>query len=176
MVILCEQVRTASCPRLRGFLQLLRNGQQSELDFERLCRRLDNPSSKATSANRLRAITLLNQDRWDLNMAAGVKWARAHGKHISTFVAKLHNEAGRQLQAEDLYDVLRYGDNSQLPTPGLLFSTRDAGSRNAKPVHWLKGCQRGPPSWPLISFPIPQLARLPSPAMQRFTRGLQRVF
>jgi hypothetical protein len=121
VVILREQVRTARCPRLRGFLQRLRNGEQSELDFERLCRRLYNPSSQATFANGLRAITPLNQDRWDLNMAAVVQWARAHGKHISIFVAKHRTEAGRQLQAEDLYNVLRYGDDSQLPTPGLFF-------------------------------------------------------
>lgn len=54
-------------------------------------------------------------------MAAVVQCARAHGKHISIFIAKHHTEAGRQLQAEDMYDVLRYGDDSQLPTLGLFF-------------------------------------------------------
>jgi hypothetical protein len=33
VVILREQVRAAGCPRLRGFLQRLRNGEQTELDF-----------------------------------------------------------------------------------------------------------------------------------------------
>ncbi|EAQ88761.1 hypothetical protein CHGG_05380 [Chaetomium globosum CBS 148.51] len=69
----------------------------------------------------LRAITPLNQDRWDLNMAAVVRWARAHGKHISIFVAKHDTESGKRLSAGDLCHVLRYGDDSQLPTPGLFF-------------------------------------------------------
>ncbi len=88
VVILREQVRAAGCPRLRGFLRRLRNGQQTELDFRRLCRRLYSPSSQPSFADGLRAITPLNQDRWDLNMAAVVQWARARGKHISIFVAK----------------------------------------------------------------------------------------
>jgi hypothetical protein len=40
VVILREQVRAAGCQRLRGFLQRLRNGEQTELDFQRLCHRL----------------------------------------------------------------------------------------------------------------------------------------
>jgi hypothetical protein len=70
VVILREQVRAAGCPRLRGFLRRLRNGEQTELDFHRLRRRLYGPSSQPSFVNGLRAITPLNQDRWDLNMAA----------------------------------------------------------------------------------------------------------
>jgi hypothetical protein len=54
-------------------------------------------------------------------MAAVVQWARAHGKHISIFVAKHDTEPGKRLRVEELRDVLRYGDDSQLPTPGLFF-------------------------------------------------------
>jgi hypothetical protein len=54
-------------------------------------------------------------------MAAVVQWARAHGKHISIFAAKHGTESGRRLGVEELRDVLRYGDDSQLPTPGLFF-------------------------------------------------------
>jgi hypothetical protein len=121
VVILREQVRAAGCPRLRGFLQRLRNGEQTELDFQRLCRRLYTPSSRSTFVDGLRAITPLNQDRWDLNMAAVLQWARAHGKHISIFIAKHHTEAGKRLRVEELRHVLRCGDDSQLPTPGLFF-------------------------------------------------------
>jgi hypothetical protein len=121
VVILREQVRAAGCPRLRGFLRRLRNGEQTELDFQRLCRRLYAASSKPSFVDGLRAITPLNQDRWDLNMAAVVQWARAHGKHISIFVAKHDTESGKRLGVEELRDVLRYGDDSQLPTPGLFF-------------------------------------------------------
>jgi hypothetical protein len=120
-VILREQVRAAGCPRLRGFLHRLRNGEQTELDFERLCRRLYTPSSRTSFVDGLRAITPLNLDRWDLNMAAVVQWARAHGKHISIFVAKHETEAGKRLSVEEVRDVLRHGDDSQLPTPGLFF-------------------------------------------------------
>jgi hypothetical protein len=119
VVILREQVRAAGCPRLRGFLRRLRNGQQTELDFQRLRHRVYSPSSQPSFADGLRAITPLNQDRWDLNMAAVVQWARAHGKHISIFVAKHDTEAGKKLGIEELSNVLRYGDDSQLPTPGL---------------------------------------------------------
>ena len=52
-------------------------------------------------------------------MAAVVQWARARGRHISVFAARHDTEAGRRLSAEQLGDVLRYGDDSQLPTPGL---------------------------------------------------------
>jgi hypothetical protein len=121
VVILREQVRAAGCPRLRGFLRRLRNGEQTEQDFERLCHRVYTPSSRTSFVDGLRAITPLNLDRWDLNMAAVVQWARAHGKHISIFVAKHDTESGRRLGAEELRDVLRYGDDSQLPTPGLFF-------------------------------------------------------
>jgi hypothetical protein len=121
VVILREQVRAAGCPRLRGFLRRLRNGEQTELDFQRLCRRLYTPSSRFSFVDGLRAITPLNQDRWDLNMAAVVQWARAHGRHISIFLARHDTEPGRRLCIEELRHVLRYGDSSQLPTPGLFF-------------------------------------------------------
>ncbi|KNB04282.1 hypothetical protein FOXG_22453 [Fusarium oxysporum f. sp. lycopersici 4287] len=121
VVMLREQVRTAGCARLRGFLRRLRNGQQTELDFQRLYRRLYNQASQPSFADGLRAVTPLNQDRWDLNMAAIVQWARAQSKHISIFVAKHDTKAGKRLRVEELCDVLRYGDDSQLPTPGLFF-------------------------------------------------------
>jgi ATP-dependent DNA helicase PIF1 len=54
-------------------------------------------------------------------MAAVVQWARAHGKHISIFVAKHETESGKRLRVEELRDVLRHGDDSQLPTAGLFF-------------------------------------------------------
>jgi hypothetical protein len=121
VVILREQVRAAGCPRLRGFLRRLRNGEQTELDFHRLCHRIYTPSTRTSFVDGLRAITPLNQDRWDLNMAAVVQWARAHGKDISIFIAKHHTESGKRLSVEELCCVLRYGDDSQLPTPGLFF-------------------------------------------------------
>ncbi|KAL2015898.1 hypothetical protein VTK56DRAFT_4645 [Thermocarpiscus australiensis] len=73
VVILREQVCAAGCPRLRGFLRRLRNGEQTELDFQRLCHRLYTPSSRSSFVDGRRAITPLNQDRWDLNMAAVVQ-------------------------------------------------------------------------------------------------------
>jgi hypothetical protein len=121
VVILCEQVRAAGCPRLRGFLRRLRNGEQTELDFRRLCHRVYTPSCQSSFVDGLRAITPLNQDRWDLNMAAVVQWARAHGKHISIFVARHEAESGKRPRVEELRDVLGFGDDSQLPTPGLFF-------------------------------------------------------
>ncbi|KAH6985347.1 hypothetical protein EDB80DRAFT_224012 [Ilyonectria destructans] len=54
-------------------------------------------------------------------MAAIMQRARTLGKHISIFVAKHNTEAGKRLHVEELCDVLRYGDDSQLPTPGLFF-------------------------------------------------------
>jgi len=63
VVILREQVRTAGYARLRGFLQRLRKGQQTELDFQRLCRRLYNRPSQFSFADGLRAITPLNHNR-----------------------------------------------------------------------------------------------------------------
>ena len=121
VVILREQVRTAGCGRLRGFLRRLRDGQQTELDFQRLCGRLYNKASQPSFADGLVAVTPLNQDRWNMNMAAVVQWARARGKHISIFIAKHDTESGRKLRTHELCDVLRYGDDSQLPTPGLFF-------------------------------------------------------
>ncbi len=54
-------------------------------------------------------------------MAAVVQWARLHGKHISIFVANHDIEAGRRLRVEELCNVLRHGDDSQLPIPSLFF-------------------------------------------------------
>lgn len=54
-------------------------------------------------------------------MVAVVQWARVYGKHISIFVVKYDTVAGRRLRVEELCDVLRYGDDSQLLTPGLFF-------------------------------------------------------
>ena len=152
VVILREQVRAAGCPRLRGFLRRLRNGEQTELDFQRLCRRLYGPSSQPSFVNGLRAITPLNQDRWDLNMAAVIQWARAHGKHISIFAAKHATEAGKRLSMEELSNVLRYGDDSQLLTPGLFFYA-----------------QAMPLSGPSRSFPTFRSAPSPSPTPPRST-------
>ncbi|KAK8118347.1 uncharacterized protein PG998_002973 [Apiospora kogelbergensis] len=125
VVMLREQVRAAGCAKLRGFLQRLRHGEQTELDFERLRRRVYDKPTQPTFAGGLRAITPLNQDRWNLNMAAVVQYARARGRHVSIFAARHHAEAGRQLGAAELRNVLRYGDDSQLPTPGLFFYTQD---------------------------------------------------
>jgi hypothetical protein len=105
VVMLREQVRAAGCPRLRGFLRRLRNGEQTEQDFQRLCHHLYTPSCKSSFVDGLRAITPLNQDRWDLNMAAVVQWARAHGKHISIFVAKHDAESGSGSQSTGLLGV-----------------------------------------------------------------------
>ncbi|KAK8120463.1 hypothetical protein PG999_004583 [Apiospora kogelbergensis] len=70
--MLREQVRAAGCPKLRGFLQRLRSGEQTEEEFEQLRRRLYKPAHP-TFADGLRAITPLNQDRWNVNMAAVVQ-------------------------------------------------------------------------------------------------------
>lgn len=37
----------------------------------------------------------INQDRWDLNMAAIMQWARTRGKQISIFAAKHGTERGK---------------------------------------------------------------------------------
>ena len=117
VVILREQIRAAGCPRLGGCLRRLRSGQQTELDFQRLRHRLYTQSSQSSFVDGLRAITPPKQDRWGLNMAAVVQWARAHGKHVSIFVAKHDTESKKRLPVEELRDVRRYGDDSQLPTP-----------------------------------------------------------
>jgi hypothetical protein len=58
-------------------------------------------------------------------------------------IANKHNiDAGRQLCTEELYDVLRYGDDSQLPTLGLFCYAQGMPvvvTRN--PVHRVEGGQ-----------------------------------
>ena len=165
VVILQEQVRAAGCPRLRGFLGRLRNGEQTELDFQRLSQRLYTPSCKASFVDGLRAITPLNQDRWDLNMAAVVQWARAHGKHISIFVAKHDTESGKRLRVEELGDVLRRGDDSQLPTPGLFFYAQGMPvvvTRNQFVGLKVVNGSTGHLSWPSTFPPTSRLAPSPS--------------
>ncbi|EAQ84295.1 predicted protein [Chaetomium globosum CBS 148.51] len=122
VVILREQVRAAGCPRLRGFLRRLRNGEQTELDFQRLCQRVYTPSCESSFVDGLRAITP-SEPRPVGHEHGGqvVQWARDHGKHISIFVAKHDTDSGKRLSVEELCRVLRYGDDSQLPTPGLFF-------------------------------------------------------
>jgi hypothetical protein len=102
-------------------------------------------------------------------MAAVVQWARAHGKHISIFVARHDTEAAKQLDMEQLSNVLRYGDDSRLPTPGLFFYAQ------VMPVvvthNQLTGLKlvKGPLSGPSTSFPIFPPAPSPSPATRRST-------
>ncbi len=48
-----------------------------------------------------------------------MQWAYAHGKHISIFIAKHDTKAGKQLDIEELSNVFRYGNNSQVLTLGL---------------------------------------------------------
>lgn len=165
VVILREQVRAAGYPRLRGFLQRLRNGEQTELDFQRLYHRLYTPWCKFTFVDCLRAITPLNQDRWDLNIAAVVQWARAHGKHISIFIAKHDTKSGRRLSAEELYHVLHYGDDSQLPTPGLFFYAQGMPVMVTRNQFVGLKVVNGHLSRPSTSPPISPLAPSPSPAM-----------
>ncbi|EAQ86297.1 hypothetical protein CHGG_07550 [Chaetomium globosum CBS 148.51] len=43
------------------------------------------------------------------------------GLHISVFAAKHDTESGKRLSTQELCHVLRHGDDSQLPTPGLFF-------------------------------------------------------
>ena len=123
VVMLREQVRAAGCPKLRGFLQRLRSGEQTEEDFEQLRRRLYKPAHP-TFADGLRAITLLNQDGWNVNMAAVVQYARAAGRHVSIFAARHSTEGGRPVGRGELGEALRYGDDSQMPTPGLFFNAQ----------------------------------------------------
>jgi ATP-dependent DNA helicase PIF1 len=59
--------------------------------------------------------------RRDLNMAAVVQCAWAHGKHISIFAATHDTEPRKRRRIEELRDVLRHSDDSQLPTPSLFF-------------------------------------------------------
>lgn len=75
VVILREQVCTAGRARLQGVLRRLCDGQETELDFQWLCGRLYNQSSKLSFADGLRGVTPLSQDRWDLNIAAVLQWA-----------------------------------------------------------------------------------------------------
>ena len=123
VVMLCEQVRAAGCSKLRSFLRRLRQGEQTKQDFEQLRRRLYKPVHPSF-ADGLQAITPLNQDRWNLNMAAVVQYARAHGRHVSIFAARHHTEAGRPVGGTKLGEVLRYGDDSHVPTPGLFLYTQ----------------------------------------------------
>ncbi len=61
----CDPSRTGSRSGLletARFLRRLRNGEQTELDFQRLCRRLYNKASQTSFADGLRAVTPLNQD------------------------------------------------------------------------------------------------------------------
>ncbi|KAK3350299.1 hypothetical protein B0T25DRAFT_592226 [Lasiosphaeria hispida] len=53
-----------------GFLYYLCNGKQTKLDFQQLCYRLYTKAYQASFTDNLRAVTPLNQDRWNLNMAA----------------------------------------------------------------------------------------------------------
>ena len=44
---------------------------------------------------------------------------RAHGKYTFIFITKHYIEWASTVHIDELCDVLRYGDNSQLSTPGV---------------------------------------------------------
>ncbi|KAK8106610.1 hypothetical protein PG999_009969 [Apiospora kogelbergensis] len=54
-------------------------------------------------------------------MAAVVQYAPAAGRHVSIFAARHSTEAGRPMGRGELGEALRYGDDPQMPTPGLFF-------------------------------------------------------
>lgn len=63
--------------------------------------------------------------RRDLNIAAVVQCAGAHGKYISIFAATHDTESGKRLRIEELRDVLRHSDDSQLSNPGLFYYAQE---------------------------------------------------
>ena len=117
VVLLKEQVRASGCAKLSAFLNRLREGKQTEEDFQALAARFSN-QEKISFADGLRAITPLNADRWTLNIAAVVEWARSRSRHISIFMSK-HTWDGPGVGASEMTDLIGQGDDSSVPVPGI---------------------------------------------------------
>ncbi|KAK8093142.1 uncharacterized protein PG998_014543 [Apiospora kogelbergensis] len=156
VVMLKEQVRASGCARLRGFLGRLRRGEQTELDFERLRQRVYDKPTQPTFADGLRAITPLNQDRWNLNMAAVVQHTRARGQHVSVFAARHHTEPGLFFYVKGIPVVvtrnLHVGLKLARPSPSFC-------SRTRSPPWLYRVCPRGAMLLPSKTVAIPEAMR-----------------
>ena len=117
VVILQEQVRAGGCGILKAFLKRLRRGEQTEANFSMLKERVATDACKAFSTG-LRAITPLNRNRWQLNIAAVVEWARYHRKHISIFLST-HAWDSATTSEDEMLHTVAYGDDSKVHIPGI---------------------------------------------------------
>ena len=122
VVILQEQVRAGGCDTLKSFLHRLRKGEQTEEDFTALQQRFVQDKN-LTFADGLRAITPLNRNRWETNMAAAVEWGRARHQHISIFVSN-HVWENNRVSDEEVTQTLSYGDDSKIHIPGVFIYTQ----------------------------------------------------
>src|SRR5216117_1403100 len=122
VVILQEQVRAGGCDTLKSFLHRLRKGEQTEEDFTALQQRFVQDKN-LTFADGLRAITPLNRNRWETNMAAAVEWGRARHQHISIFISN-HVWENNRVSDEEVTQTLSYGDDSKIHIPGVFIYTQ----------------------------------------------------
>lgn len=97
----------------------MRAGSQTVEDLGLLNTKLVD-CSRITFKDGLHTITPLNRNRWSLNMAAVVDWARFRRRHISVFIST-HSWRGRALSPQEVAQAIEYGDNSNCKIPGVFF-------------------------------------------------------
>ena len=117
VVMLKEQVRASGCATLSGFLSRLREGRQTEADFQALAARFSTQGN-ISFKDGLRAITPLNAHRWGLNIAAVVEWARSRSRHISIFLST-HSWDETGVGVREMIETIGRGDDSSVAVPGI---------------------------------------------------------
>jgi hypothetical protein len=121
VVMLEEQVRASSCPKLRGILDRFRKGEQTEADHEQLCTRAHREVPWVLGSRDGKMLTPINQQRWDQNLASALEWGASNDRHISLFLSS-HNWADGidDVSDSEILRIFQQGDSSQIKIPSLL--------------------------------------------------------
>lgn len=117
VVILEEQKRAQGDPYLLGFLQRLRDGQQTQYDAAKLQAQYS-PDSRFDFSSGRRAIIPLNRHRWDLALHAALAYSEETGRSISIYLSAHKWESHIPTATERTAAVL-IGDEGKLTVPGI---------------------------------------------------------
>ena len=121
VIMLKQQVRASSCPKLRGILNRFRKGEQTEADHEQLCTRAHREVPWVLGSKDGKMLTPINQQRWDQNLASALEWGATNNQHISLFLSSHEWVEGiDNVSDSEIISIFQQGDSSQVKVPSLL--------------------------------------------------------
>ena len=116
--MLNEQVRAAGDPQLQRLLTRIRQGVTDQTDVDLLNRTCYREGRRIPWESGITVVTLLNRNRWTLNIEATLSFQKQHQAQLRIFVSE-HKWKGGQPTEEEALMVLSYGDDSSVPVPAI---------------------------------------------------------